>query len=173
MGVKVDVKSGMPDDLLQHVVEEPDAGGDVPRSGAVQIDGKAYLRLFRLTGDRRLTTDVPSITQNEAGDIVPVVADQRNTVLQLRMLLQEDELRLWGEPDGLAPQVLGKLDVGQPVADDQGVGKVKPFGAVLLQHGRPRFPPRAVVRGQGEINVHRVEQDPFPERVSMIRWWIG
>ena len=46
LGLERDVDQGVAGQLLQHVVEEADAGGDVIGASAVEIDGRLDLRLL-------------------------------------------------------------------------------------------------------------------------------
>jgi len=54
-GAQRQVDQAVARELLQHVIEEADAGRDVARTGAVEIDGAADLRLTRDALDAGLT----------------------------------------------------------------------------------------------------------------------
>jgi hypothetical protein len=54
-GAKRQVDEAVARELLQHVIEEADAGRDVARTGAVEIDGTADLGLTRDALDAGLT----------------------------------------------------------------------------------------------------------------------
>ena len=52
LGADAEVDQGVAGDLLQHVVEEADAGGDFSRAGAVEVDGDRNVGFLGLARDR-------------------------------------------------------------------------------------------------------------------------
>jgi hypothetical protein len=53
-------------ELVEHVVEEADAGGDLADAGAVKVQRDGDLRLGGAAGDRRLAHRGPSVQVSEA-----------------------------------------------------------------------------------------------------------
>ena len=155
--------------LFEHVVEEDEAGGDVATACAVEVEGDLDVGLLGDTAHAGTTL----ACEEEGGDGVPVFGDEgAMTVLvsgEAELILLEPFATLvggavLGKEDALATEVLGKLDVGDAVADDVAVGEVV-LGAIafdeLGEHACAGLAIGMEVGGGVLIEVELVEIDTF------------
>ena len=109
------IDAAVPAELLQHVVEKPQAGVDVGLPGPVQVEANGNLGFV----GGALDDGHAGRVAQEAVDGVPIGGG-------------EGGARVGGlrQQNGLATQILGQLYVGQPVAEHKGRAQVVAVGRV-------------------------------------------
>ena len=155
--------------LLEHVVEETEASGNVATACAVEVEGDLDVGLL---GDAT-HAGTTFASKEEGGDSVPVFGNEGAMAVlmsgEAKLMLLEPFAALvggavLGKKDALATEVLGKLDVGDAVADDVAVGEVV-LGAIafneLGEHTCAGLAIGMEVGGGVLVEVEFVEIDTF------------
>ena len=134
-------------DLIQHVVEEADAGFDFAAAFAIQPDVDIDLRLFGHAVNPRMT-----VAQGQlAHDLFPA-----------------QHAALVAQP--LNAHVFRQLHVGRPIADHVAVGGIEHAGFEITLHQRGlRLAAVAVVRRQVRADQHIGELNALRAGICIIR----
>ena len=103
----------MAGELLQHVIEEADAGRDVEHAGAVEVDGQELDKILRHIDEEKATAVIIGYPRNQSGEPTAQTAvvesfkeklGQRTAVElifqdeSLTSVLAEERLRSHGKP---------------------------------------------------------------------------
>ena len=167
MNFQVDAR--MAADLLQHVVEKAQSGGNVRTAVSVEVKcdadvgfgGGAYHGGFPASGTQKFRYAVPTVGDEHAG------VTQSGIVYPLL----SSGIRL--EQDALCSEIPRQQHVGDAVADDERVLQVVVAGHVFAQKGSSRLAGRLVFVFKRAVDDDVVERDSFvfecPEHLFMSR----
>ncbi len=137
--------------LIQHVIKEADAGGDLVAAALVQIHRNLNAGLLGVTlyfGHTSLGQQL--ITDGEPVVILRVVANTANA------------------------HVVGQLQIGLSVTNHEGVGKVDATGGeILLHQPEVRFAAAAAIGGEVRADQHLLPAHPCDSNRCIIRSWGG
>src|SRR5690554_7559912 len=154
----------MTPNLFQHVVEKVQSGtyGTFPRPVEVQLNVNAGLRRASVDDCR------PFGFEQKGCNFIPVATQQGTGFGQsgrLQILLRGLALQQYA----LAAEVLGQLDVGQPVAYDQGAGQIVAFAEIFAQHAGAWFAGGGLVGRKGpRSEEHTSELQSRPHLVCRL-----
>ena len=139
-----EVETAMTRDLLEHVIEKSQSGGDARNATAIEVqldcdvgfEGCAF----------HAGTSRPQ--GQETVDLIPRSGDQ----IGLAAAAFTDE-------NGLRPEVFGQFDIGLAVANDERRRQIVRAVDVLLKHPRAGFARGQVLGRKAAVNQHLAEQD--------------